>query len=97
MNRKQKVLTFIAIGVFFLSVVAAPWRVDYKSRSSGHIMYSQIVYDPVFSAPALRPSQQTDYAEVSTLLWQPLLFTWIAIAIAYAGLFFLVRSKRELK
>jgi hypothetical protein len=32
---------------------------------------------------------------VLTLLWQPLLFTWTAIAIAYTVLFFLVRSKPE--
>jgi hypothetical protein len=93
MNSKQKVLGFIAIGVFLISVVGAPWRVDYTSRLTHHVVSSYLVYYPVFNPP--EPDQKIDYIQVSTLLWQPLLFAWIAIAVVYAGLFFLVRSKRQ--
>ena len=114
MNSKQQYLGLIAIFLLFISVFLAPWRVDYKFRSwsSGQILLSTIVYNPLFSVPALPPenfspgasaaltlsgTQSVDgvaLSPVSTLLWQPLLFTWTAIATAYAGLFFLLRKSK---
>jgi hypothetical protein len=96
-NRKQQNFGLIAIFLFLISVFFAPWRVDYTSKYFGHISPSAIVYNPVFSVPD-RPKVNffSDVATlpVSTLLWQPLLFTWTAIATAYAGLFFLLRKSK---
>src|SRR5262245_19875056 len=85
MNRNQKILGFIAIGLFFISVLAAPWRVDFLHENSKRLAASYVIYNPLFSAPVQR---QEHFITVVTLLWQPLVFTWLAIAIAYAGLFF---------
>jgi hypothetical protein len=92
MNRVQKLLGFIAFALFCVSVLAAPWRVDYMHAGSVRLAASYVIYGPLFSAPTQR---QEHFITVATLLWQPLVFTWIAIAIAYASLFFLVRSRSE--
>ena len=92
MNRKQKILGYLAILLFFISVLLSPWRLDYVYPDDGRIRLSYVLYHPVFSVPT---GDQPVFRAVSTLLWQPLLFTWIAIVVCYAGLFFLVRAKRE--
>ena len=97
MNREQRNLGLIAIFLFLISVFFAPWLVDYTSKYFGHIAPSAIVYNPVFSAPDAPPANfpsDVTALPVSTLLWQPLLFTWTAIATAYAGLFFLLRKSK---
>ena len=91
MNRAQKILGFIAFALFCISVLAAPWRLAY-----GNVYGSYVDYGPLFNPPTGYP-RQISHAPLVTLMGQPLLFTWIAIAIAYASLFFLIRSKRESK
>jgi hypothetical protein len=100
MNRKQKIVTVIALGLFLVSVLFAPWRV-LKTTDSSRSYYradltstykeyyqsiiEQTRYQPVFIVP--RADEQP------RLLWQPLLCTWLAIGVGYGGLFLLLKTK----
>ena len=71
--------------MFGLSILQAPWRETNTVSSSTSTWVS---YGPIWTVP------NVTYGE-SHLLWLPLLGTWIAIWVIYAGLFFLFKSKRS--
>ena len=88
MNLQQKILTWVALGLFALSVISAPWNVVQKSYE-GHVVRAYMCYYPVFWSP---PSPQR--GEQATLAWEAVVCTWAAIGVAYAALFFLLRTPK---
>src|SRR5262245_60355304 len=92
MNRKQKILGYWAVALFFVSVFFAPWRTYNLMKTSVRLSSSQIVFSAVFYPAPVGYNQYE--VGTATLVWPQLVFTWIAIAIAYAGLFFLVGSQQ---
>jgi len=92
-NWKQKIFGCLALGLFFASVLFAPWKVSHDDYNypRGDIV-SQIRYQPVFDMPGSSPQEKIYSA---TLVWQPLVCTWLAIAVAYGSLFFLCATKKS--
>lgn len=92
MNRKQKILTGLALLAFLISVVFAPWK-----EAHGYVpppwaandrtvlaSYKGIIHAPIWSPP-----------EDGYLLVASLLGTWFAIGVIYAGLFWLLKTERK--
>ena len=82
MNKKQKVLTFLAIFVFVISLFTAPW-----SARSTLLDRDEEIIAPIFSPP-------THYLERVKLRVEVLFFEWIAIGVVYTGFFFLFQTKK---
>jgi hypothetical protein len=87
MNRRQKILTALALLVFMVTVVFAPWQVTaYEKNPPGWLIpdspYKVVERAPIWSPPAN-----------GHLLVASLLGTWAAIGIGYAGMFFLLKTR----
>ena len=89
MNKKQRMLSFVALGIFALTVVFAPWNVVTKD-GNGHVYDTWTRYQPVFLVPKVGGWGITG----ATLAWQPLLCTWLALGIAHGSLIFLLRTPK---
>src|SRR6266571_1843356 len=89
MNKKQRRSAIVLFWLFLLSVCLAPWKVVEKSQ--GHVYRETRYYQPVFVAPDVDQSQRKE----AILDWSPLLCTWLALGISYAGLFFIFRHQNR--
>jgi hypothetical protein len=90
MNRSQKVLTTISLVVFLATVLLAPWEVV-TTDEEGHVGLTLTKYSPVCFAPDASPYLTMNGGVEARLRWEALLCTWLALSIAYAGAFFLLR------
>jgi hypothetical protein len=81
MNKSQRTLTFVAIGLFVLSTLVAPWDL------TGSPSHSNVTsYAPLFAPPDLGPWSKREL--VSSIFW-----SWLALGIVYTGLFFAFRER----
>lgn len=81
MNKKQKIVVGIALSVFALTLLAAPWTVTPPpNRFSSIVSYTTT--SPVWDGPT------NGRLNVATLLIE-----WAAIAIIAGGLFAMLRQK----
>jgi hypothetical protein len=81
MNQRQKNLTWVALGAFVLTLVAAPWEItDYaafdNSGSSGIPHISRKAYAPIWSPPANTYGKSE--VQVSMLFVE-----WVAVGVVY--------------
>jgi hypothetical protein len=83
MNLKQKILTCLALTLFIVSVLFAPWEIIL--RSEGHIEGAFTLYSPVFHPPWI-----SSINAEAVLGWQSLLCTWFALGVAYSAGFALL-------
>jgi hypothetical protein len=91
-NKKQRILSFVVLGVFSLTVLFAPWII--VTRRSGAAIYSMTTcYQPVFLVPDVRRLGGFE----ARLAWQPLLSAWLALGIAHGSLFFLLRTPKSIE
>ncbi len=84
MNRKQKILTGIALGALFSTVAFAPWQIVMKSDAQ--IIGTWTKYSPLFLPPDFGDGE-------ARLMTQVMLFEWTGLAIAYGGVFLMLRGK----
>ncbi len=84
MNRKQKILTYIALASILLTAWVAPWEF---TGSSGH----SLVTTKNVTAPIFSPPPPESYRRIR-LRSEMLFMEWAAIGIIYAGLFFCFKT-----
>jgi hypothetical protein len=81
MNNRQRTLTFVALGLFVLSTLVAPWDL---TGSPNHTNITS--YAPLFAPPDFGVWPKRELA--SGILW-----SWLALSIVYTGLFFALRER----
>lgn len=83
MNKRQRIATFSALGLFLLTIIFAPWQ---RAGSSGHLLPG-MEYGFILSPPASGYSVRLAVA--------PLLTAWAAIAILYGGTLLLLSGEKH--
>jgi hypothetical protein len=90
---------FVALVLFFTSVLFAPWRLDFRPSVPGPVLETKIVYSPIFIQPKISGLENDTIVSnpiVSAVFaWQTLVFIWLAIGISYGALFFLLSKKSK--
>ena len=91
MNRKQKILTAIALLALLISAENAPWiYIHPGSEVIGDWRKLSTTYAPLWNPPDTQNAGIGDECHLNTV---PLLCTWALIAIIYSGLFVVLKSK----
>ena len=85
MNKIQKILTGVALLVFFISLASASWTVTATSQYAGTRTWSTTA--PIWDGPG------NQYA-TATLQSGVLFVEWAAIGIVYAALMFFFKKKK---
>jgi len=86
MNKNQKSLTWVALGVFVLTLLCAPWEViDYAAIADAPKI-SRNEYSTIWSPPA------NTYGR-SELKVSSLFVEWLAIGVLYGGVFALLKRR----
>jgi hypothetical protein len=80
LNKNQRKATYVALGVFAVSILFAPWELSFKREHLG------TRHAPAWSAPAFE-----DRGEV-TLMVGSLMIEWVGIGVFYAAALKLLQS-----
>jgi hypothetical protein len=80
MNNKQKTLTLLAVAAFAVTALFAPWDLTGSPDHTNVLRYA-----PLFAPPSLDVWAKRELA--SGIVW-----SWLALAVIYAGLFVALRE-----
>jgi hypothetical protein len=88
-DKRQKTLSWVALGAFVLTLLAAPWEVtDYAAFSNSDMPHiSRKDYAPIWSAP-------TNTYGKSEIQASTLFVEWIAIGVVYFVLSALLKDAK---
>ena len=86
MNTKQRIVSWVFLGLFGITVLFAPWQVS--RMSNGHVYQAWYVYQPIFASPSYEDRQSIE------LRYGPLFVTWLALGIAHSAMFFLFKKPK---
>ncbi len=84
MTKNQRRLTFVCLGLFWVSCLFVPWELTEGSNHSSTIKHAPIFSPPTYGSWNRRQPHPT------------LFYEWGILGVSYAGLFFLMQKpKRE--
>lgn len=81
MNNSQKLLSWVALAVFALTLCCVPWTVTRKAPFDNYF-YTKTETAPIWNAPV------NSRVNIATLVVE-----WFGIAVVYGALFFLLRDR----
>lgn len=93
LNKQQRIVSWVALGVFALSLLYAPWEMTLTTpaHSFGSITTAAKIYSRSVNAPLWNPP--SDFSSRVSLRTGVLLLEWAALGVCYAAILFLLGDR----